>query len=121
MRLIIFALMLALSGPPPPTKEGSFCVEPHPTIPRTLVHMYYAVGIEGHTPREEAVFGEDCYCVYEKNRDCANVSVDSRWVIVSLDDADLGIGRQNLGVESPSLTNARLLLGADRQKRKAQQ
>ena len=30
IRLINFALTLALSGPPPP-KEGSFCVEPHPT------------------------------------------------------------------------------------------
>lgn len=57
IKLIIFALMLALSCMPP--KAGSFCVDPHPTThPVSILAIHSHVSVR-HTSREESIFRED--------------------------------------------------------------
>lgn len=72
MRLIILALMLVWSCIPPPPKEGSEAApeEPQPTGVGMLVGGdRERRELERRTSREEAVFGEDCYGVYEEDGD----------------------------------------------------
>lgn len=67
IRLIIFALTLALSCTAP--KLGSLTVEPHPTVVLLSVHGSREHASGQLTARKESVFGEDSDCINEEDRD----------------------------------------------------